>query len=72
MLTRQIAAFSNHAKTDPDLSHQLKRCTRLRDMLDLARNLGFMFDEDSLFSPNKPQFTEDQLSDRLAKVILRG
>lgn len=72
MLTQQIAAFSNQAKSTPDLGNKLKRCHRLRDMLDLARNLGFMFDEDSLFSPNQPQFTEDQLSDRLAKVILRG
>ena len=72
MLTQQIAAFSNHAKATPELGRKLKNCERVRDMLCLARDLGFMFDEDSLFSPNQPQFTHDQLSNRLAKAILRG
>ncbi|MBN1005734.1 Nif11-like leader peptide family natural product precursor [Amphritea pacifica] len=71
MLTHQIAAFSSKARQTPELSRKLKNCHRLTDMLALAQDLGFFFEEDSLYPPNKPQFTEDQLSDRLVKVLLR-
>ncbi len=67
----QIAAFANKAKTDADLKEQLKSCQKLKEMFALARDHGFNFDEDSLYPPNEPQFTEDQLSERLVKALLR-
>lgn len=31
---------------------------------------GFEFDEDSLYPPHEPQFTHEQLSERLVKNLL--
>ncbi|MAD47541.1 MAG: Nif11-like leader peptide family natural product precursor [Oceanospirillaceae bacterium] len=67
----QIAAFANKAKSDAALGEQLKACQKMKEMFALARDNGFEFDEDSLYPPNEPQFTEDQLSERLAKALLR-
>ncbi len=72
MSIQNISAFSAKAKTDPDLGAQLKSCEKLKEMFALARDHGFDFDEDSLYPPNEPQFTEDQLSARLAKALLRA
>lgn len=72
MSIEQIAAFSNKAKQDPDLGSKLKECQKLKEMFSLARDNGFNFDEDSLYPPNEPQFTEDQLSERLVKALLRA
>lgn len=72
MSIEQIAAFSAKAKGDASLGEQLKACEKLKDMFALARENGFEFDEDSLYPPNEPQFTEDQLSARLAKALLRA
>lgn len=71
MSVEQIAAFSSKAKQDPSLGEQLKACQKLKEMFSLARENGFDFDEDSLYPPNEPQFTEDQLSERLVKALLR-
>lgn len=71
MSVEQIAAFSNQAKANPELAQQLKDCTKMKEMFALARENDFNFDEDSLYPPNEPQFTEDQLSERLAKALLR-
>lgn len=68
----QISAFSAKAKSDTDLGAQLKSCEKLKEMFALAQSHGFSFDEDSLYPPNEPQFTEDQLSPRLAKALLRA
>ena len=72
MSINQITAFSTKAKSDPDLGEQLKSCQKLKEMFSLAKEHGFEFDEDSLYPPNEPQFTEDQLSERLAKALLRA
>ncbi len=72
MSIEQISAFSAKAKSDPALAAQLKSCEKLKEMFSLARENGFDFDEDSLYPPNEPQFTEDQLSARLAKALLRA
>lgn len=72
MSIKTIAAFSAKAKSDPDLGSQLKACQKLKEMFALASEHGFEFDEDTLYPPNEPQFTEDQLSERLAKALLRA
>jgi len=72
MSVDQIAAFSAKAKTDPELGAQLKSCLKLKEMFALAREQGFQFDEDALYPPNEPQFTPDQLSERLVKALLRA
>lgn len=71
MSIQQISAFAAKAKSDPALGEQLKACQKLKEMFSLARENGFQFDEDSLYPPNEPQFTEDQLSERLVKALLR-
>jgi predicted ribosomally synthesized peptide with nif11-like leader len=68
----QISAFSAKARSDAALGEKLKACEKLKEMFALARENGFEFDEDSLYPPNEPQFTEDQLSARLAKALLRA
>lgn len=68
----QIAAFSTKAKSDAALAEQLKNCEKLKELFALAKDNGFEFDEDSLYPPNEPQFTEDQLSTRMAKALLRA
>lgn len=68
----QISAFSAKARSDAALGEKLKSCEKLKEMFALAKENGFVFDEDSLYPPNEPQFTEDQLSERLAKALLRA
>lgn len=72
MSIKQITAFAEKARTDAELGAQLKACQKLKEMFALARENGFEFDEDSLYPPNEPQFTEDQLSERLVKALLRA
>jgi predicted ribosomally synthesized peptide with nif11-like leader len=72
MSVEQIAAFSAKAKSDAGLAEQLKACVKMKELFALARENGFQFDEDSLYPPNEPQFTADQLSERLAKALLRA
>ncbi|MDK2778476.1 MAG: Nif11-like leader peptide family natural product precursor [Pseudomonadota bacterium] len=72
MSIEQITAFADKARNDSDLGAQLKACVKMKDMFALARDNGFEFDEDSLYPPNEPQFTADQLSERLAKALLRA
>lgn len=71
MSVENIAAFSAKAKSDATLGQQLKSCEKLKEMFALAKDNGFEFDEDSLYPPNEAQFTEDQLSERLVKALLR-
>lgn len=71
MSVEQIAAFSAKAKSDSALAEQLKSCIKMKEMFALAKDNGYEFNEDSLYPPNEPQFTEDQLSERLAKALLR-
>lgn len=72
MSVQQIKAFSEKAKADPALAEQLKACQKMKELFALARDNGFELIEDSLYPPNEPQFTEDQLSERLVKALLRA
>lgn len=72
MSIEQIAAFSAKAKADAGLGAKLKACEKLKEMFALARENGFELQEDALYPPNEPQFTEDQLSERLVKALLRA
>lgn len=67
-----IKAFSDKARATPDLAAQLKACVKIKELRALALGEGFEIDENSLYPPNEPQFTEDQLSERLAKALLRA
>jgi len=72
MSVEQISKFSAKAKSDAVLAEKLKGCEKLKEMFALAREHGFEFNEDALYPPNEPQFVEDQLSERLAKALLRA
>jgi len=72
MSIKQIAAFSAKAKEDATLGAQLKACEKLKEIFALAKDHGFEFEEDTLYPPNEPQFTADQLSARMAKALLRA
>lgn len=71
MSVDQIKAFSEKAKADTEIGEKLKACLKMKELFALAKDTGFEFDEDSLYPPNEPQFTEDQLSERLVKALLR-
>lgn len=66
-----IKAFSEKAKANPELAIQLKACQKIKELRALALEHGFEIDENSLYPPNEPQFTESQLSERLCKAFLR-
>lgn len=72
MSVEQIKGFSDKARADAELGEQLKACQKMKELFALARDHGFEFDENSLYPPNEPQFTEDQLSERLVKALLRA
>ena len=72
MSIKEIKAFSEQAKTDPSLGEKLKACEKVREMIGLAREAGFTIVEDALYPPNEPQFSEDQLSAKLVKALLRA
>jgi len=72
MAIKDIKAFSEKAKTEADLGEKLKACQKIREMLTLSKEYGFNLDEVELYPPNEPQFTEDQLSEKLVKALLRA
>ncbi|GGC01609.1 hypothetical protein GCM10011352_29710 [Marinobacterium zhoushanense] len=72
MSVADIKAFADAAKADASLGESLKACLKMKELFALARENGFNFIEDELYPPNEPQFTEDQLSERLAKALLRA
>jgi predicted ribosomally synthesized peptide with nif11-like leader len=72
MSVEQIRNFSEKARADAALAEQLKLCQKMKEMFALAREHGFEFNEDALYPPNEPQFTPDQLSERLTKALLRS
>ena len=72
MSTKEIKAFSDQAKSDPALGEKLKACEKVREMIGVAKESGFVIIEDALYPPNEPQFTEDQLSAKLVKALLRA
>lgn len=72
MSVATIKAFADKARSDAELAAQLKACIKMKELFALARDNGFELLEDSLYPPNEPQFTEDQLSERMAKALLRA
>lgn len=72
MAIAQIKAFSDQAKTDPELKEKLAACLKIKELIALGKEYGFEIDEVELYPPNEPQFTADQLSERLAKALLRA
>jgi len=71
MAIADIKAFSELAKSNAGLAEQLKACMKIREILNLAKEHGFELDEVELYPPNEPQFTDDQLSEKMAKALLR-
>ncbi len=72
MAIKDIKGFSEKARTEPELKAKLVACQKVRELLNLAHENGFDFIEDEMYPPNEPQFTTDQLSERLAKALLRA
>lgn len=72
MAIKDIKAFSDKARVEPELKEKLAACQKIREMLTLAKEYGFNLDEQELYPPNEPQFTADQLSERLVKALLRA
>ncbi|MGR9014038.1 MAG: Nif11-like leader peptide family natural product precursor [Gammaproteobacteria bacterium] len=71
MSIAQIKAFSEQAKTDPELKEKLLAVQKIRDLIALGKEYNFELDEVELYPPNEPQFVEEQLSERMAKALLR-
>lgn len=72
MAIKDIKAFSDKARIDPELKDKLAACQKIRELLTLAGESGFKLDEQELYPPNEPQFTAEQLSERLVKALLRA
>lgn len=72
MSIQVIRDFSAKARTDAELGNKLRACEKLRELLTLAREEGFDVDEELFYPPNEPQFTADQLSEKLVKALLRA
>jgi predicted ribosomally synthesized peptide with nif11-like leader len=69
--TKIIKAFSDQAKIEDILKEKLKACLKIKELIALAAEYGFEIDEVDLYPPNEPQFTEEQLSEKMAKALLR-
>ncbi len=72
MAIKDIKAFSDKARTNSELKEKLLACQKVRELLTLAKDSGFNFIEDEMYPPNEPQFTAEQLSEKLAKALLRA
>jgi predicted ribosomally synthesized peptide with nif11-like leader len=71
MSIQVIRDFSAKAVADAVLGEKLKACEKLRELIKLAREEGFNVDEELFYPPNEPQFTAEQLSEKLANALLR-
>jgi predicted ribosomally synthesized peptide with nif11-like leader len=71
MSIAQIKAFSELAKTDSELKEKLLAVQKIRELITLGKEYNFELDEVELYPPNEPQFVEEQLSERMAKALLR-
>jgi predicted ribosomally synthesized peptide with nif11-like leader len=71
MSIAQIKAFSELAKTDPELKEKLLAVQKIRELIALGKEYNFELDEVELYPPNEPQFVEEQLSEKMAKALLR-
>lgn len=67
-----IKEFSDKARADSELGEKLKAALKIKELIALGKEYGFEIDEVLLYPPNEPQFTEDQLSERLVKALLRA
>lgn len=67
-----IKAFSDKARSDAELGEKLKAALKIKELILLGKEYGFDIDEVLLYPPNEPQFTEDQLSEKLVKALLRA
>lgn len=72
MALAQIKAFSDQAQSDAELKEKLLACMKVRELIALGKEYGFEIDEVELYPPNEPQFTEEQLSEKLGKALLRA
>jgi predicted ribosomally synthesized peptide with nif11-like leader len=72
MAIKDIKAFSDLARTNPELKEKLVACQKIRELLTLAKEYNFNLDEQELYPPNEPQFTAEQFSERLVKALLRA
>ncbi len=72
MSIKVIKDFSEKAKTEAELGEKLKACLKIKELLILSKEYGYEIDEEELYPPNEPQFTADQLSERMAKALLRA
>jgi len=71
MSIAQIKAFSELAKTDAGLKEKLLAVQKIRELIALGKEYNFELDEVELYPPNEPQFVEEQLSEKMAKALLR-
>lgn len=71
MSIAQIKAFSDLAKTDNELKEKLLAVQKIRELIALGKEYNFELDEVELYPPNEPQFVEEQLSEKMAKALLR-
>ena len=71
MSIKVIKDFSEKAKAEPELKEKLKACVKIKELLALGKEYGYEIDEVELYPPNEPQFIEEQLSEKLAKALLR-
>jgi predicted ribosomally synthesized peptide with nif11-like leader len=71
MSIAQIKAFSEQAKSDPELKEKLLGVQKIRELIALGKEYNFELDEVELYPPNEPQFVEEQLSEKMAKALLR-
>ena len=72
MSIKVIKDFSEKAKTDAELQEKLKACVKIKELLALGKEYGCEFEEDALYPPNEPQFVAEQLSEKMAKALLRS
>lgn len=72
MSIKVIKDFSEKAKSEQVLGEKLKACVKIRELLALGKEYGYEIDEVLLYPPNEPQFVEEQLSEKLAKALLRA
>ena len=71
MSIKVIKDFSEKAKAELELKEKLKACVKIKELLALGKEYGYEIDEVELYPPNEPQFIEEQLSEKLAKALLR-
>ncbi len=71
MSIKVIKEFSDKALSDAALKEKLKACVKIKELLALSKEYGYEFIEDELYPPNEPQFVAEQLSEKMAKALLR-